>query len=68
MYSQICSTCKEPWGHCRCWPIRSSDATLVAALRILANDIRSNDGVANACIAEAANRIEELALLVGKNV
>jgi len=34
--------------------------TLVAALRILARDIQSEDGVANACIAEAADRIEEL--------
>lgn len=41
--------------------MRTSDKTLVAALRILSRDIVSDDGVANACIAEAADRIEELA-------
>jgi len=35
-------------------------ATLIAALRILARDIQSGDGIANACIAEAADRIEQL--------
>jgi hypothetical protein len=34
--------------------------TLAAALRILANDIESPDGVANAAISEAAERLEEL--------
>jgi hypothetical protein len=34
--------------------------TLIKALRILSEDVQSDDGVANACIAEAANRIEEL--------
>ena len=38
----------------------SSSATLVSAMRILANDIQSNDGVANAAIKEAADRIEQL--------
>ena len=33
---------------------------LAAALRQLANDIQSPDGVANAAIAEAAERLEEL--------
>jgi hypothetical protein len=33
--------------------------TLVAAMRALANDIESEDGVANAVIAEAAQRLEE---------
>jgi hypothetical protein len=37
------------------------DTTLVSALRILARDIDSEDGIANAAIAEAADRIEELA-------
>lgn len=41
---------------------KSSDATLVAALKILARDIESGDGVANACIAEAADRLEELSM------
>lgn len=40
--------------------MKSSDETLIAALRILAAEIQSGDGVANAVIAEAAERIEEL--------
>ena len=39
---------------------RSSTETLIAALRVLARDIQSDDGVANAAIAEAADRLEEL--------
>ena len=39
---------------------RTTDATLIAALRILARDIQSEDGVANACLLEAAARLEEL--------
>lgn len=39
---------------------RTPDATLIAALRILARDIKSGDGVANATVAEAAERLEEL--------
>ena len=34
--------------------------SLVKALRILANDIQSEDGVANCVIAQAADRLEEL--------
>lgn len=41
---------------CHC----SSSDTLVAALRVLANDVQSDDGIANSCIAEAADRIEML--------
>lgn len=40
--------------------MRSSTETLVKALRILARDIQSDDGVANAAIAEAADRLAEL--------
>lgn len=40
--------------------MRSSTETLVAAMRILARDIQSGDGVANAAISEAADRLEEL--------
>ena len=40
--------------------MRSSTETLIAAMRILARDIRSTDGVANAAIREAADRLEEL--------
>lgn len=39
---------------------RSSTETLVAALRVLAAEIQSPDGVANAAIAEAADRLVEL--------
>jgi len=40
--------------------MRSSTETIIGALRILANEIQSGDGVANACIQEAADRLEEL--------
>lgn len=39
---------------------RTDDATLISALRILVRDIQSQDGVANATIAEAAERLAEL--------
>ena len=39
---------------------KTNSKTLIKALRILSEDIQSDDGVANACIAEAADRIEEL--------
>jgi hypothetical protein len=38
----------------------TTTSTLIAALRILARDIESEDGIANSCIAEAANMLEEL--------
>ena len=41
--------------------MRSSNKTLADALRILAQDIESVDGVANAALQEAADRIDELA-------
>jgi hypothetical protein len=40
--------------------MKTNSKTLIKALRILSEDVQSDDGVANACIAEAANRIEEL--------
>lgn len=40
--------------------MRTDLTTLASALRTLANDIESQDGVANAVCAEAAERIEEL--------
>ena len=43
---------------------RSKTTTLIQAMRILAADIQSEDGVANAAIAEAADRMEELLELV----
>lgn len=39
---------------------RTDTQTLIDAMRILARDIESGDGIANACIAEAADRLEEL--------
>ena len=39
--------------------MRTSTETLIAAMRILSQDIQSDDGVANAAIAEAAQRLEE---------
>ena len=39
---------------------RTPDAKLISALRILARDIQSGDGCANACLLEAARRLEEL--------
>jgi len=38
----------------------SSTQTLISAMRSLAQDIQSEDGVANLAIAEAADRLEEL--------
>jgi len=39
---------------------RTPDATLIEAVRILAIDIQTEDGVANACLLEAAQRLAEL--------
>ena len=39
---------------------RTDDATLIAAVRILARDIQSGDGCANACLLEVAARLETL--------
>ena len=39
--------------------MRTPIEILVKAIHILANDIRSDDGVANAAIYEAAQRLEE---------
>lgn len=40
--------------------MKSSTETIIGALRILSNDIQGGDGVANACLLEAADRMEEL--------
>jgi len=40
--------------------MRSETETIIGALRVLANDIQSGDGIANLAIAEAADRMEEL--------
>ena len=39
--------------------MKTSTETLIAAMRILSQDIQSDDGVANTAIAEAADRLEE---------
>lgn len=39
---------------------RSSTATIAASLRILSRDIESEDGAANGCCAEAADRLDEI--------
>ena len=39
---------------------RTSTPTLIAAMRALARDIDSPDGVANAAILEAAERLDKL--------
>ena len=41
-------------------PIKTETEILASAMDILARDIESNDGVANAAIAEAAERLREL--------
>jgi predicted nuclease with TOPRIM domain len=40
--------------------MKTDTNTLIDAMRILANEIESEDGVANAAIAEAADRLEQL--------
>ena len=42
--------------------MKSSTETLIKALRVLAIEISSEDGVANTAIAEAADRLKELEL------
>lgn len=42
--------------------MKSQDSTLINALRILARDIESEDGVANIMLQEAAERFAELVL------
>jgi hypothetical protein len=39
--------------------VRTSTETLIAAMHILATEIQSDDGVANAAVAEAAERLAE---------
>lgn len=39
---------------------KTSTETLITALRVLARDVQSEDGVANSCLREAADRMEEL--------
>lgn len=48
--------------------MRTDDEILIKALEILSNDIQTDDGVANACIAEAAQRLRELIAPVNAEV
>ncbi len=45
---------------------QSKTETIIQAMRILADDIQSGDGVANAAIREAADRLEYLRAIVEK--
>lgn len=47
-------------------PHCSSSADIAEALRALARDVQCDDGVANACLAEAADRVEALSEAVVK--
>ena len=40
--------------------MKSKTESLISALRVLARDIQTDDGVVNACLEEAAGRLEEL--------
>jgi hypothetical protein len=40
--------------------MKSNINTLISALKTLSNEIWSDDGVANAVVLEAANRLQEL--------
>jgi hypothetical protein len=40
--------------------MKSSTQTLIAALRVLAQDIETEDGIVNSCLLEAADRLREL--------
>jgi len=39
--------------------VKTSTETLIAAMRILSQDIQSDDGAANAAVADAAERLAE---------
>jgi hypothetical protein len=43
---------------------RTNTRTLIAAMRALASDIESPDGIANAAILEAAERLDEMRSLM----
>ena len=46
--------------------MRTSTETLIAAMRILSQDIQSEDGAANAAVAEAAERLAEQHMRIAK--
>jgi hypothetical protein len=46
--------------------VRTSTETLIAAMRILSQDIQSEDGAANAAVADAAERLAEQHMRIAK--
>jgi hypothetical protein len=48
--------------------VKATTEQLVSALRVLSVEIQSEDGVANAVVAEAADRLTLMANLVAKHV
>ncbi len=46
--------------------MRTSTETLIAAMRILSQDIQSEDGAANAAVADAAERLAEQHMRIAK--
>lgn len=42
---------------------KTPDATLVSALRLLAKDIQSSEGIAEGVLYEAADRLQELSIV-----
>jgi len=48
--------------------VKATTEQLVSALRVLSVDIQSEDGVANAVVAEAAERLTLMANLVARHV
>ena len=46
--------------------MRNSTETLIVAMRILSQDIQSEDGVANAAVAEAGERLAEQHMRIAK--
>jgi len=48
--------------------VKATTEQLVSALRVLSVDIQSEDGVANAVVAEAADRLTLMANLVARHV
>jgi len=46
--------------------VRTSTETLIAAMHILSQDIQSEDGAANAAIAEAGERLAEQHMRITK--
>jgi len=46
--------------------VKTSTETLIAAMRILSQDIQSDDGAANAAVAEAGERLAEQHMRIAK--